>query len=331
MLKIGATRRLKACENDASAHYAEYIARFGEAFGRKEADGSLVEPEFPMSSGIPAIEPMHVHDDLEYEPSISSQDPLDEDDVPDCPPDDEVVFDDDDSTSEGVTSGIAVTASIASDAASLLPQERVQEMFQGCFAAAATIEFSQAVKEPKGNQEKHKLVGNDVLFEFACDKDSNLGSVGAEHGVKVICLCKEDIDLECPESIEQLIAQVKGLPGCSIHCSIECKPWSQWHSLSERKYPRLSACIRKERENSEKLLKQFIRVGNICLDDGLVPVGLSHGFCSGWVLHVCKNGFLRGICTLQHLMGVLLEPKQMESQPESHGVSFLLQVDLLKA
>ena len=31
--------------------------------------------------------------------------------------------------------------------------------------------------------------------------------------VKVMWLCKEDIDLECPESIEQLIAQVKGLPG----------------------------------------------------------------------------------------------------------------------
>ena len=92
-----------------------------------------------------------------------------------------------------------------------------------------------------------------MLFEFACDKDSNLAVVG--YGVKVIRLCKEDIDLECLEGIEQLIAQAKGLPGCSIHCSIECTPWSHWQRLNERKYLKLSASIQKERKNGEDLLK----------------------------------------------------------------------------
>ena len=91
-------------------------------------------------------------------------------------------------------------------------------------------------------------------------------------------------DLECPESIEQLIAQVKGLPGCSIHCSIECKPWSQWQRLNERKYPRLSANIQKERKNSEDLLKQFIRVANICLDNGGDCSFEWPRYCSGWAL-----------------------------------------------
>jgi hypothetical protein len=62
---------------------------------------------------------------------------------------------------------------------------------------------------------------------FACAKDSNLGKVGPEHGVKVVRLCKEDIDLENPHSIEQLISQAGALPGGSNHCSVECKPWSQ--------------------------------------------------------------------------------------------------------
>eukprot|EP00435_Cladocopium_sp_Y103_P034912 s909_g9.t1 len=239
---------------------------------------------------------MHVNDDFEYEPSIASHDPLDDDVVPECPPDsprdDEALSDDDGDEIRGVASGIAVTASIASDAAKLLPQQHVQEMFQDCFATPAPAEPSTAVKEPKHNKGKHKLAGHDVLFGFACDKESNLGSVGAEHGVKVIRLCKEDIDLECPESIEQLIAQVKGLPGCSIHCSIECKPWSQRQRLNEHKYPRLSASIRKERENSEKLLKQFIRVANMCLDNGGDCSFEWPRFCSGWALPCLQEWIL---------------------------------------
>eukprot|EP00435_Cladocopium_sp_Y103_P075165 s9_g54.t1 len=159
---------------------------------------------------------MHVSDDFEYEPSIASNDPLDDDEVPECPPpspDDDVALSDEDDGIRGVATGIAVTACIASDAAKLLPQEHVQEMFQDCFATPAPAEPSTAVKQPKLNKGKHKLAGHDVLFEFACDKESNLGAVGAEHGVKVIRLCKEDIDLECPESIGQLIAQEwKGRP-----------------------------------------------------------------------------------------------------------------------
>ena len=139
---------------------------------------------------------------------------------------------------------------------------------------------------------KHKLVGKDVLFEFACDIDSNLGKVGSEHGIKVVRLCKEEIDLECPQSIEQLIAQVSALPGCSIHCSIECKPGSRWQSLNQSKYPRLSARIQKEREDSEPVLKQFIRLANVCLDNG---DGCSYEwprFCSGWALPCLLEWFI---------------------------------------
>ena len=62
----------------------------------------------------------------------------------------------------------------------------------GCLGATATPEN----KNPKHGKGKQNRVGKDVLFEFACAKDSNLGKVGPEHGVKVIRLCKEDIDLE---------------------------------------------------------------------------------------------------------------------------------------
>ena len=69
----------------------------------------------------------------------------------------------------------------------------------------------------KPSSSRHTMTGG----MFCLSLPSNLGNVGSEHGVRVIRLCKEDIDLECPESIEQLIEQVCGLPGCSIHCSTE--------------------------------------------------------------------------------------------------------------
>ena len=60
MLKIGATKGCKGCENDTSSHNQECIALFEEAFGRKDADGSFVEPDVPASSEVPAIEPMFI-------------------------------------------------------------------------------------------------------------------------------------------------------------------------------------------------------------------------------------------------------------------------------
>ena len=68
--------------------------------------------------------------DYEYEASLASHDPLD--DVPECPPAAVEIKDKDDPIS-AVTSGFDVTASIACDAASVLPQEHVQEMFQDVF------------------------------------------------------------------------------------------------------------------------------------------------------------------------------------------------------
>ena len=86
-------------------------------------------------------------------------------------------------------------------------------MFQGSFDQGGKIGCLGATaapdkKAPKHGRGKHSRTGKDVLFEFACAKDSNLGKIGHESGLRVIWLCKEDINLEDPHSIEQLIAQV---------------------------------------------------------------------------------------------------------------------------
>lgn len=305
MLKIGATPGCRGCDNDSSAHNAECVARFEKEFGVRNEEGDLVEPDEPAKPELPEVEDVHVESECDYSPSIASEvegpEVIDVDELPDL---DYVPFD---PTVDSVpecppASGLAAILSIASDAAHDLPQEEVQSAFGDAFdqggqfgklhSAAAVSEVEGRSKKPKHNKGKHELSGSDVLFEFACPKDSNLGTVGSENGVKVIRLCKENIDLEDPGSIQQLIEQVRALPGCSIHGSIECKPWSQWQRLNEKKHPRLLEKLRKEREDSEALLMQFIKVANICLDQGGDCSFEWPRFCSGWALPCLQEWIL---------------------------------------
>ena len=300
MFKIGATKLCKGCENDKPSHNQERIARFEEAFGRKEVDCSFVEPEVPASSEVPAIEPMHISGEVsgggfaeglvpECPPPSDPDEPYEAESPIKTPPDVSFHESDDDEADKPPATGLSAVASIACDAAACLPQGEVQSMFQGSFDQGGQIGCLGATstpekRAPKHGKGKHNRVAKDVLFEFACAKDSNLGKVGQECGVRVIRLCKEDINLEDPYSIEQLIAQVGALEGCSIHCSIECKPWSQWQHLNRAKYPKLTARIRQEQAESAALAAQFIRVADICLDNGGDCSFEWPRYCTGWDL-----------------------------------------------
>ena len=79
-------------------------------------------------------------------------------------------------------------------------------------AAATSSKADEQAKKSKPSKNRHKLPRGNVLFEFACDKNSNLETVVSEHGFKVYRLCKEEIDLEDPESIEQLLDVVFSIP-----------------------------------------------------------------------------------------------------------------------
>ena len=312
ILEIGSTPGCRGCEGDSSNHSNECIARFEEAFGHAS---SVPPPSFPE-------EFEELQDEIIPSGAGSDYAPSSEDEVPECPLPGESGEEDEEPLGE-ITSGISVTASIACDTATVLPQEYVQEMFQesfdqggmiSCFGAAANPE----VKFPKHGKGKHKLIGKDVLFGFACAKDSNLGKVGQECGIKVIRLCKEDIDLEDPQSIDQLASQVGALKGCSIHCSIECRPWSQWQHLNKSKHPQLKARICEDQAASEALVKQFIRIANICLDNGGDCSFEWPRFCSGslpvlqaWILEKHLHSATFNGCTV----GVTAEGDQPAKKP----------------
>ena len=86
---------------------------------------------------------------------------------------------------------------------------------------------------------------------------------------------------------------VSALKGCSIHCSIECKPWSQWQHLNKFKYPKLASRIRREQLDSEALVQQFIRVANVVLDNGGDVSYEWPRFCTGWSLPVIQAWILQ--------------------------------------
>jgi hypothetical protein len=158
--------------------------------------------------------------DFDYEPSIASHDPLDDDLVPECPPPDvfpEDVPDED----EDPVHGLHQVWQLLQVLRAMQLQCCLRIMFKGCFKESfdqgGQIGCLGATSTPEKKIPKHgkggrNRVGKDVLFEFACAKGSNCGKVGQKSGVRVIRLCKEDINLEDPHSIEQLIAQVGALP-----------------------------------------------------------------------------------------------------------------------
>jgi len=137
MLKLGATKGCKGCENDTSSHNQECIALFEEAFGRKDADGSFVEPDVPTSSEVPALEPMFISDEVsgggfaeDLFPPSDHDEPYEAESPVKNPPD--VSFHDsdaDDESDKPPAAGLGAVASIACDAAASLPQEEVQSMF----------------------------------------------------------------------------------------------------------------------------------------------------------------------------------------------------------
>ena len=96
--------------------------------------------------------------DFEYESSIASHDPLDDDEIPECPSPsdhDELYaaesqtntsphqalheFDtDDEADDKSPVTGLSAVAGIACDAATIMPQEHVQEIFQDVFQSGGT-------------------------------------------------------------------------------------------------------------------------------------------------------------------------------------------------
>ena len=89
----------------------------------------------------------------------------------------------------------------------------------------------------------------------------HVGKVGADCGVQVVRLCSRDINLSDDRAIDQLLYQVQATPGASIHCSIECAPWSSWQNINiATRGPAFQKELSAKRAESRRMLMAFIHV-----------------------------------------------------------------------
>ena len=231
--RLGMTPGCRACYAPSSNHTSECITRHEEACGNAPSDLPARESEELQDLPDELLPPEWNGD---YAPSTPSHDSLDGDLVPECPP----PSDDEDVLGDGphdVEQGVSATVSIASDFKDVLLDEEIQDVFGVVLSQAERVGCPGATAKPfEATKRRHVSSGGHVLFEFCCDEDSNLGKVGDEHGVQVVRLRREAIDLSDDRAINQLCEQVKALPGCSIHGSIECRPWSTWQRLNNVEY-----------------------------------------------------------------------------------------------
>ena len=129
-----------------------------------------------------------------------------------------------------------------------------------------------------------------MLIEFACSEDSLIGKRGPFKGVKVIRLTKQTCDLLTPHGLKKALEIVRDYPGCSIHASIPCFPWSSWvkmnlHRLGDKYAKKLA----KARQQSLKMLHAFKIVAREVISLGGHVSFEWPRYCTGWKLQQLKS------------------------------------------
>ena len=79
----------------------------------------------------------------------------------------------------------------------------------------------------------HKLVGENMLFEFACSNDSILGQVSSSIGVECIRLSRDVLDLTDPLHLSQALGQIDAVPGADTWVSVVCAHHSPLQHLNK--------------------------------------------------------------------------------------------------
>ena len=108
-----------------------------------------------------------------------------------------------------------------------------------------------------------------TMFEFCCSSKSSLGAVNADRGIDHFRLSLDMTDLTDPKDVESLKQLVKQFPGCTLWGSLPFDPWSRWQSVNIAKYGKpFAKKLKKKRDMSRVLLKHFIEVSEIVLEQG---------------------------------------------------------------
>eukprot|EP00972_Heterocapsa_arctica_P037577 5530654-Heterocapsa_arctica.AAC.1 len=103
------------------------------------------------------------------------------------------------------------------------------------------------------------------LVEGWCSPTSALGEVGEALGHRVIRLTEAD-DLSNVLTVKSALSKARANPGCHLHGSLPCTPWTSWQRLNLRRASeQAKAKIEESRVTSMEFVVTFIRLAKTVL------------------------------------------------------------------
>ena len=120
------------------------------------------------------------------------------------------------------------------------------------------------------------------LLEGWCAPDSALGKTGERCGRRVLRYTEKE-DLSKAETVNAAAREVRNHPGCHLHGSLPCTPWSSWQKLNlARASDAAKEKIYKSRKQSLEFIDSFTRIAKVALARGGSVSFEWPRYCSGW-------------------------------------------------
>ena len=132
---------------------------------------------------------------------------------------------------------------------------------------------------------KSKNKNKNVVIEFACSPTSALGVVGSAGGFSVHRLSLDVADLTTDKGLKYAKAIVSDFPGCSLHGSLPCTPWTLWNFMNVAKYGEsFKQKLDKSRNKSIIMLSHFFLLAKDIIRYGGHVSFEWPRFSTGWAL-----------------------------------------------
>ena len=143
-------------------------------------------------------------------------------------------------------------------------------------SATPVVEVSQ--------KQRQGLKGYGTLFEVCTSEKSNLGMVADEFRNVTVHRITQKHDLGNSQFVKQFGELLESLPGCSLHGSLPCTVWSVWQYMAVHRYgPDYQAKLDRRRAHSVLMLRNFIKLADICLANGGQISFEWPRYCTGWL------------------------------------------------
>lgn len=107
------------------------------------------------------------------------------------------------------------------------------------------------------------------IIEFCCSNDSKIGEIGHLKGVEVFRCSEESCNVQTAVGLAKVMEYARQNPGCHLHGSLPCTPWSALQALNEHQYGEaFSVKLRLAQKSSLRLVATFVALAKIVQSNG---------------------------------------------------------------